>query len=105
MKLNVNKNSKPIQHSIEGIKRHPSSYCKTISIRVIYTGIIISTRENKLIMFTHYLDDLCIDEGVDQRTVSLRLTVLIFTRCRLDRLAGAWAFCASAKVTIESHGS
>ena len=29
-------------------------------------------------MFTHYLDDLCIDEGVDQRTVSLRLTVLVF---------------------------
>ena len=79
MKLNVNKNSKPIQNSIEGIKRHPSSYCKTISIRIIYTGIIISTRENKLIMFTHYLDDLCMDEGVDQRTVPLRLTVLVFT--------------------------
>ena len=78
MKLNVNKNSKPIQHSIDRMKRHPSIYGKTISIRIIYTGIIISTRENKLIMFTHYLDDLCIGEGVDQRTVSLRLTVLVF---------------------------
>ena len=44
----------------------------------IYTGIIIFTQSNKLIMFTHYLDDLCIGEGVNQRTVSLRLTVLVF---------------------------
>ena len=29
-------------------------------------------------MFTHYLDDLCIGGDVDQRTVSLRLTVLVF---------------------------
>ena len=29
-------------------------------------------------MFTHYLDNLCTDEGVDQRTVSLRLTFLVF---------------------------
>ena len=57
---------------------HPSIYDKTILLRVIYTGIIISTQKNKLIMFTHYLDNLCIDEGVDQRTVSLRLTVLVF---------------------------
>ena len=30
-------------------------------------------------MFTHYLDDLCIGGDVDQRTVSLRLTVLVFS--------------------------
>ena len=59
-------------------KSIPAFMIKTILLRVIYTGIIIFTRENKLIMFTHYLDNLCIDEGVDQRTVSLRLTVLVF---------------------------
>ena len=36
-------------------------------------------------MFTHYLDNLCIGEGVDQRTVSLRLTVLVFSHSLLVR--------------------
>ena len=57
-------------------------------------------------MFTHYLDNLCIGEGVDQRTVSLRLTVLVFCHLLSVRQVSLRNHSAQARgVTINSRDS